>query len=67
MNNVVRMRLFGLLFVYLFNFIVVGRADVVESNVQKAEEFFQKSVHTNNWAVLVCSSRFWFNYRYHTY
>lgn len=21
------------------------------------------SAHTNNWAVLVCSSRYWFNYR----
>ncbi|KAI8850628.1 peptidase C13 family-domain-containing protein [Chytridium lagenaria] len=26
--------------------------------------FFSKSGHTNNWAVLVCSSRFWFNYRH---
>lgn len=22
------------------------------------------SIHTNNWAVLVCSSRYWFNYRH---
>lgn len=22
-----------------------------------------ESVHTNNWAVLVCASRYWFNYR----
>jgi phosphatidylinositol glycan class K len=22
-----------------------------------------ESKHTNNWAVLVCSSRYWFNYR----
>lgn len=27
------------------------------------ENFF-KSGHTNNWAVLVCASRFWFNYRH---
>ncbi|KAF7635244.1 GPI-anchor transamidase [Meloidogyne graminicola] len=27
-------------------------------------QFFVKSTHTNNWAVLVCSSRFWFNYRH---
>lgn len=27
------------------------------------EEFF-KSGHTNNWAVLVDTSRFWFNYRH---
>ena len=28
-------------------------------------DFFNKneSKHTNNWAVLVCSSRYWFNYR----
>ena len=32
---------------------------------QAAEEFFAPyaSNHTNNWAVLVCSSRYWFNYR----
>ncbi|KAK2540241.1 Pigk [Columba guinea] len=29
----------------------------------QAEQFF-KSGHTNNWAVLVCTSRFWFNYRH---
>lgn len=27
-------------------------------------EEFQKSNHTNNWAVLVDTSRFWFNYRH---
>uniref|UniRef100_A0A7E4ZXV6 GPI-anchor transamidase n=1 Tax=Panagrellus redivivus TaxID=6233 RepID=A0A7E4ZXV6_PANRE len=26
--------------------------------------FFDPSTHTNNWAVLVCTSRFWFNYRH---
>ncbi|KAI8910292.1 peptidase C13 family-domain-containing protein [Gorgonomyces haynaldii] len=26
--------------------------------------FFSKSGHTNNWAVLVCTSRFWLNYRH---
>ncbi|KAM8930151.1 GPI-anchor transamidase [Pelodytes ibericus] len=29
----------------------------------RAERFF-RSGHTNNWAVLVCTSRFWFNYRH---
>src|SRR3989338_8300806 len=28
------------------------------------EGFFEKSSHTNNYAVLVCTSRFWFNYRH---
>ncbi|KAI9472121.1 MAG: peptidase C13 family-domain-containing protein [Benjaminiella poitrasii] len=30
----------------------------------EVEEFFSSSGHTNNWAVLVCTSRFWFNYRH---
>ena len=38
-----------------------------EEKEQLAKLFFQKaesaSGHTNNWAVLVCSSRYWFNYR----
>uniref|UniRef100_A0A5F8GM00 GPI-anchor transamidase n=1 Tax=Monodelphis domestica TaxID=13616 RepID=A0A5F8GM00_MONDO len=29
----------------------------------QAEQLF-RSGHTNNWAVLVCTSRFWFNYRH---
>ncbi|XP_022691863.1 GPI-anchor transamidase-like [Varroa jacobsoni] len=29
----------------------------------RATSFFAKG-HTNNWAVLVCTSRFWFNYRH---
>lgn len=33
------------------------------SNEENVEAFF-KSGHTNNWAVLVCTSRFWFNYRH---
>jgi len=28
------------------------------------DAFFDRSTHTNNWAVLVCTSRFWFNYRH---
>ena len=35
-----------------------------ESQQQSIEEFFTKSKHTNNWALLVCSSRYWFNYRH---
>ncbi|GAM21224.1 hypothetical protein SAMD00019534_043990, partial [Acytostelium subglobosum LB1] len=27
-------------------------------------EHFYRGTHTNNWAVLVCTSRFWFNYRH---
>ncbi|CAI2173620.1 11076_t:CDS:2 [Funneliformis geosporum] len=28
------------------------------------DSFFSQGGHTNNWAVLVCTSRFWFNYRH---
>ncbi|KAJ7619387.1 peptidase C13 family-domain-containing protein [Roridomyces roridus] len=36
------------------------------SHEQLVGDFFGKptSNHTNNWAVLVCSSRYWFNYRH---
>ncbi|XP_029474291.1 GPI-anchor transamidase isoform X1 [Rhinatrema bivittatum] len=33
-------------------------------NIQHQAEQFFKSGHTNNWALLVCTSRFWFNYRH---
>ncbi|KAF7723906.1 glycosylphosphatidylinositol anchor biosynthesis [Apophysomyces ossiformis] len=36
----------------------------VHASIQEAERFFSQSGHTNNWAVLVCTSRFWFNYRH---
>ncbi|KAG0001895.1 glycosylphosphatidylinositol anchor biosynthesis [Entomortierella chlamydospora] len=40
----------------------------VTNNQEDVEGFFNKnksgSGHTNNWAVLVCTSRFWFNYRH---
>ncbi|KAJ2963061.1 hypothetical protein NQZ79_g1888 [Umbelopsis isabellina] len=34
------------------------------NNADVVEGFFQQGGHTNNWAVLVCTSRFWFNYRH---
>ncbi|KAM9324903.1 GPI-anchor transamidase [Gastrophryne carolinensis] len=40
--------------------LLQARAQYVEN---QAEHFF-RSGHTNNWAVLVCTSRFWFNYRH---
>lgn len=44
-------------------------------NAAQAQHFFGKhadargsgSGHTNNWAVLVCASRYWFNYRVRTH
>ncbi|CAH3041700.1 unnamed protein product [Porites lobata] len=34
------------------------------AKMEKSFDKFLKSDHTNNWAVLVCTSRFWFNYRH---
>jgi phosphatidylinositol glycan class K len=35
------------------------------NQLEVARRFFHKSnKHSNNWAVLVCTSRFWFNYRH---
>ncbi|XP_055497294.1 GPI-anchor transamidase isoform X2 [Leucoraja erinacea] len=38
-------------------------ASASEEAQVRAKQFF-RSGHTNNWAVLVCTSRFWFNYRH---
>ncbi|XP_067310391.1 LOW QUALITY PROTEIN: GPI-anchor transamidase [Pseudorasbora parva] len=46
--------------IHLLVFIPHVYSNYVET---KAEQFFS-SGHTNNWAVLVCTSRFWFNYRH---
>ncbi|XP_060940231.1 GPI-anchor transamidase [Limanda limanda] len=37
---------------------------VSSSNIEDNVGNFFSSGHTNNWAVLVCTSRFWFNYRH---
>lgn len=41
---------------------------VTASQVEQVQSFFQtghqSGGHTNNWAVLVCASKFWFNYRH---
>ncbi|MCJ8731988.1 hypothetical protein PDJAM_G00206060 [Pangasius djambal] len=47
-------------FINCFTFLPVVHSNNVET---KATQFFS-SGHTNNWAVLVCTSRFWFNYRH---
>ncbi|XP_078264293.1 GPI-anchor transamidase isoform X2 [Rhinoraja longicauda] len=38
-------------------------ASASEEAQVRAKQFF-RSGHTNNWAILVCTSRFWFNYRH---
>ncbi|KAJ1721226.1 glycosylphosphatidylinositol anchor biosynthesis [Coemansia erecta] len=47
----------------LFASIVVASVD--KTSEEKVAQFFDAAdSHTNNWAVLVCTSRFWFNYRH---
>ncbi|XP_034038490.1 GPI-anchor transamidase [Thalassophryne amazonica] len=46
-----------LLLIFAFMF-----ADCV--NIEETTGQFFSSGHTNNWVVLVCTSRFWFNYRH---
>ncbi|KAB5592215.1 GPI-anchor transamidase [Ceratobasidium theobromae] len=48
-------------------FAEVSRAET--ANQAAAQAFFERAQHgtqghTNNWAVLVCASRYWFNYRH---
>ncbi|KAM3604838.1 uncharacterized protein V6R79_016876 [Siganus canaliculatus] len=44
----------------VFSIFLIANSINIEQN---AGQFFS-SGHTNNWAVLVCTSRFWFNYRH---
>uniref|UniRef100_A0AC35FLC3 GPI-anchor transamidase n=1 Tax=Panagrolaimus sp. PS1159 TaxID=55785 RepID=A0AC35FLC3_9BILA len=57
-----------LVFILFISFFItnpaVAAAKPSSTNEEKIEEFFYASTHTNNWAVLVCTSRFWFNYRH---
>jgi len=50
---------FPLAFIFFLPFILIVEAghDLSNDNVPA------ESSHTNNWAVLVCASRYWFNYR----
>lgn len=52
--------IFGLLFVFLTQIV----AEVNYTSAEDAENVIKNSKHTNNWAVLVSTSRFWFNYRH---
>ena len=44
---------------------LISRAEDIAANA-RAEEFFSSPTrnHTNNWAVLVSASKYWFNYRH---
>ncbi|KAJ3294877.1 glycosylphosphatidylinositol anchor biosynthesis [Rhizoclosmatium sp. JEL0117] len=67
------MQLTHLVVSLLFAVALAAKAPIVEelksmdNAAELAGNFFRKggeSGHTNNWAVLVCTSRFWFNYRH---
>ncbi|KAI0295732.1 peptidase C13 family-domain-containing protein [Russula brevipes] len=69
-----RLYAYPLAFIILFlPFILVAEAANAETVEEVAvHNFFNRNVpteasessHTNNWAVLVCASRYWFNYRH---
>ncbi|CAK8674982.1 unnamed protein product [Clavelina lepadiformis] len=45
--------------------ILAACTDEQQKITKQVEKLFKGgSSHTNNWAVLVCTSRFWFNYRH---
>lgn len=64
------LHLLGWLLSFLVSSTILGNAVLAENIASQdaATEFFgqhasSESGHTNNWAVLVCASRYWFNYR----
>lgn len=52
--------------VTFFSTILIYKIVLAQDAQRNAEAFFQSKSnnHTNNWAVIVCASRFWFNYRH---
>ncbi|KRY77757.1 putative GPI-anchor transamidase, partial [Trichinella pseudospiralis] len=50
--------MFHLLWIWIIFIVVDALHD------EKLSGFFYAAGHTNNWAVFVCTSRFWFNYRH---
>ena len=65
-SNQTRMRLVTLLLPTFLVALCAG-ATSQQQQQQSAEDFFKSNSngdgHTNNWAVLVSASRYWFNYR----
>jgi len=48
----------------LFWFCIISSTTSSSSRDETVKSFYTSSDHTNNWAVLVSTSRFWFNYRH---
>lgn len=58
--------LFFLLSLARWGFVVSSAFSPDAPHHEAVENFFggpPQSGHTNNWAVLLCASRYWFNYR----
>ncbi|XP_028667021.1 GPI-anchor transamidase [Erpetoichthys calabaricus] len=60
----------GVPIIYWFRIVVTlfflhfYRTSLSAHEIETQASHFFRSGHTNNWAVLVCTSRFWFNYRH---
>jgi len=52
--------------IFLVSSLITVSGSNLGSDLDQIEEYFASSSsgHTNNWAVLVCASRYWFNYRH---
>ncbi|KAJ2631773.1 glycosylphosphatidylinositol anchor biosynthesis, partial [Coemansia sp. RSA 1287] len=64
--HVIRVLVHLAIAVFAAHTLCVGLAQAAGagSTKKKIEQFLDTDNHTNNWAVLVCTSRFWFNYRH---
>jgi len=58
------------LIIFLHSALIIGSVNAETVEQVAVQDFFNRNVseaseslHTNNWAVLVCASRYWFNYR----
>ncbi|KAI3405858.2 GPI8 [Candida oxycetoniae] len=59
-----KMRLLSILTPFLVSGLVIAETITEVANEEVPKSFGNQSNHTNNWAVLVSTSRFWFNYRH---
>lgn len=66
---ILRLLLIASILCAYFAYDFISEMQAAESDQEAAAESFfsarrhASQGHTNNWAVLVCSSRYWFNYR----
>ena len=61
----------GFIVLFLHSLLIIKAENTETAEEVAVHDFFNRNVpaatsessHTNNWAVLVCASRYWFNYR----